>query len=94
MAPSFSIRALALPASVATAEDASIRSEESLPDWISDVALGMTLSTIGGEDYPYQYYVVPLTTTAEDDQTASPSVCLHVPEESGVARTGNGEERE
>ena len=77
MASSILIPALALFASLTAAEDASIRSEDSIPDWASDVALGMTLSTVGGEDYAYQFFVVPLTTTGEDDQAqASPSVCF------------------
>lgn len=87
MASSFLAPALALLASLAAAEDARIKSEDSLPDWVPDVALGMTLSTAGGDDYPYQYFVVPLTTTAEDDHAASPSVCFHVPGESAAQGT-------
>lgn len=78
MASSFLVPALALFASLAATEDARIRSEDTLPEWAGDVALGMTLSTIGGEDYAYQYFVVPLTTAAEDDQAGSPDVRSHI----------------
>lgn len=74
MASAFLISAVALLASFTAAEDARIRSEDSIPDWASGVALGMTFSTDGGDDAPYQYFVVPLTTTADDDQSGSQSV--------------------
>lgn len=78
MASSFLIPALVLFTSLAAAEDARIRSEDTIPDWVSDVALGMTLSTVGGDDYPYQYFVVPLTSAAEDSQADDQNVCFHV----------------
>ncbi|SPO03427.1 uncharacterized protein DNG_06110 [Cephalotrichum gorgonifer] len=66
---------MALLASFATAEDAKIQSGDSIPDWASDMALGMTLSTNGGEE-PYQYFVVPLTATTGIDQSVSPSTVV------------------
>lgn len=70
---SFLLQALALVASFAAAEDAKIAAEDSVPDWVSDVALGMSLSTMHGQNDPYQYFVVPLTID-DGDAAQSPSV--------------------
>lgn len=86
MASSFLLPALALVASFAAAEDAKITAEDSVPDWVSDVALGMSLSTMQGQDDPYQYFVVPLT-VGDGDEAQSPSVCL-CPVKNGDAESG------
>lgn len=90
MAP-FLLSALALVASFAAAEDAKITAEDSAPDWVSDVALGMSLSTMHGQDDPYQYFVVPLT-MGDGDRMQSPSVCLR-PMKNDCARSRQEENK-
>lgn len=88
---SFLLSALALVASFAAAEDAKITAESSAPEWVSDVALGMSLSTMHGQDDPYQYFVVPLT-MGDGDRMQSPSVCLR-PMKNARARSRLGENK-
>ena len=70
MASRILLSALALVAPFVMADDAKIRSETDVPDWVSDSAMVMRLSTFGGgEPTPYHYTVVPLTATTGLNQT-------------------------
>jgi len=86
MASTLILSALALTSlPFAAAEDARIKSEVDVPDWVSNSAMVMRLSTFGGGELtPYQYTVVPLTATrglnkTDDERGVCFSITHHCP---------------